>query len=181
MGLSKVAYRNFGGTSMESIVSHKGLIIVTDPGIYQVTVDFANKNNRDLGNFFKTPTWIIHFALCDGHSLPKSFRPSYSFGPFSLFFWSWLRFRKVKKLLFWPKMDVIMQKRRHFQHILQIQRSQSILWWIWMSLILSGNFQLTSLNERIDSIFEIFESVKMTSGAVNSDALSNYLTVHKLQ
>ena len=35
-------------------VSLEGLFIVTDPGIYQVTVNFANKNNRDLGNFFKT-------------------------------------------------------------------------------------------------------------------------------
>ena len=34
-------------------VSLKGLFIVTDPGIYQVTVNFANKNNRDLGNFSK--------------------------------------------------------------------------------------------------------------------------------
>ena len=32
-------------------VSLEGLFIVTDPGIYQVTVNFANKNNRDLGNF----------------------------------------------------------------------------------------------------------------------------------
>ena len=35
-------------------VSLEGLFIVTDPGIYQVTVNFANKNNRDLGNFFWT-------------------------------------------------------------------------------------------------------------------------------
>ena len=33
-------------------LSLEGLFIVTDPGIYQITVNLANKNNRDLGSFF---------------------------------------------------------------------------------------------------------------------------------
>ena len=41
-------------------LSLEGLFIVTDPGIYQVTVNFANKNNRDLGNFFKMLTYKMN-------------------------------------------------------------------------------------------------------------------------
>ena len=33
--------------TLETLV---GLIIITDPGLYQFTVNFANLSNRDLGN-----------------------------------------------------------------------------------------------------------------------------------